>query len=269
MFVKIKDKGRMNVEVTGNGEALVFLHSYLWDKDMWKEQIEELSKEYTCINIELWGHGDSDSIHTTGTYTLEALTEDIIAVVDELEIDKFTFIGLSVGGMVACHLGVKHSQRLDKLVVMDSFIGPEPEATKGLYFNLLGTIEKLGFIPEELAKQIAPMFFSKKESMDKGQLYKEFRKKLMDIPGKNIKTIVSLGRGIFGRESLMMELKDIKVPTLFILGEEDVPRPLAESEEMAKLVENSVLVPIKHAGHISTAENPADVNDALLKFLKL
>lgn len=264
----ILNKKRMNYKIVGEGKPLVFLHSYLWTNEMWEKQVEVLSKEYKCIFIELWGHGESQILEKTENYSLEALTEDVISLVDHLNIDKFTFIGLSVGGMVGCHLGVKYADRLEKLVIMDSYIGIEPEMTKTLYFSMLDAIGNLGFVPEELAEKIAPMFFSKSEGSNKGELYKKFKNALINLPKENINTIVALGRGIFGRKSILEELGSINVPTLIVAGEDDIPRPFYESEEMHKLIKNSELCSVKNAGHISVIENPEDTNKLLLNFLK-
>lgn len=260
-------KGKLNYKIMGSGEPVFFVHSYLWDNDMWKYQVEEFAKEYKCIFIELWGHGSSGLLEGSGKYPLEELSDDIINVADELNIDRFNFVGLSVGGMIGCHLGVKYSNRLKKLVIMDSYIGEEPKQSQTLYFNMLDTIEKIGYIPKELANQIAPMFFSIKERTNKGALYTEFRDKLINMKKENVHTVVALGKGIFDRESLIDRLSEVEVPTLIMAGTEDMPRPLYESEEMHKLIKNSLLVPIKNAGHISVVENPTDINKAILKFL--
>ena len=47
----------------GKGEVLVFVHSYLWDKEMWKPQVEELKKDFRCIAIDLPNHGESKNIN--------------------------------------------------------------------------------------------------------------------------------------------------------------------------------------------------------------
>jgi pimeloyl-ACP methyl ester carboxylesterase len=260
-------KGKLNYKIIGSGEPVFFLHSYLWDNDMWKNQIDEFTEKYKCIFVELWGHGLSGLLEGTREYTLEELAEDIIDLADELNIDKFSFVGLSVGGMGGCHLGVKYSDRLKKLVIMDSYIGEEPKQSQIIYFNMLDTIEKIGYIPNELANQIAPMFFSIKERTNKGFLYTEFRDKLINMKKDNVPTVVALGRGIFDRQSLIEKLSEVEVPTLVMAGTEDMPRPLYESEKMHKLIKNSLLFPIKNAGHISVVENPLDINKAILKFL--
>lgn len=46
----------------GKGEVIVFVHSYLWDKEMWRPQVGHLKEKYRCISIDLPGHGDSSNL---------------------------------------------------------------------------------------------------------------------------------------------------------------------------------------------------------------
>lgn len=266
MKIEIKNK-KLSYEIKGEGPVIIFVHSYLWDKNMWRPQIEELSKNYKCIAIDLWGHGNSDSLEDMEVYSLEELSHDIILLADALKINKFNYIGLSVGGMIGANLAINYSDRLSSCVIMDSYSGIEPLETKNIYFGMLGMIEKLKKIPDELKDKIAPMFFTKNESLTQGKLYTSFKKSLGNISENNIQTVVALGRGIFGRISLLEKLIMIKTPTCFIVGDEDIPRPFKESQEMSILVENSLLYCVKNAGHISNLENPIEITKILLEFL--
>ena len=88
----------------GEGPVLVFGHSYLWDSEMWEPQIDVLSKQYRCIVPDLWAHGQSDAAPAK-TRTLKDYACDVMSLIDDhLEIDTFSLIGLSVGGMWGAEL---------------------------------------------------------------------------------------------------------------------------------------------------------------------
>ncbi len=268
MYVEIETGRRLCYEIEGEGYPVILVHSYLWDKDMWKPQREELSKNYKCISIDLWAHGGSDILYDVKEYSVENLTKDVIAFADKLGIEEFIYAGLSVGGMIGAHLALKYPERLKASVIMDAYSGDEPDETKALYFGMLDIIENIKQISEQMADQIAPIFFSKQENILKGELYTKFKRSLLDISEDRIQSVVALGRGIFGRKSILEEMKDIKIPVCFIVGDEDIPRPVNESQEMAELVKDSSLYIIPKAGHISTLENPEEVNKALSEFLE-
>lgn len=232
---------------------------------MWNTQKEYFSSNYKCIRIDLWGHGESDYLGNEYKYSIESLSEDIIEVLNYLNIEKFIYVGLSVGGMIGTYLGINYSNRIEKLIIMDSFSGKEPLETKNLYFQMLDTIENLGYIPEPMTEIIAKMFFTPEEGEKKGQLFIELKNNLLNIKKENIKTIVALGRGIFDRVDYLENMKIIENETYFIVGDKDIPRPVEESKIMCSLVKNSKLFIVEKAGHISNIENSKDVN----KYLEL
>lgn len=244
----------------GRGKTLVFVHSYLWDKEMWRPQIDFLKDSYHCISIDLPGHGNSENLENDKEITLKDLAENIVEFLKRLNIKEYTYIGLSVGGMLAHYIYELDKERVKKLVIMDSYAGSEPEQTKEYYFSMLDTIKKTQNIPAPLAEKIAPIFFSPETASKKTELYNKFYNNLVNIQSDRIDTIVKLGKTIFGRENSLNMLKNIKIPTYFITGEFDIPRPFYEAKEMADLVKNSGLFKVENAGHISNLENPEKVN---------
>lgn len=267
MKIKLKNNKYINIEIKGEGFPIIFIHSYLWDLNMWSPQIKELSKFYKCISIDLWGHGKSDTLDDNITnYSIESLAKDIIEISEILNINKFMYIGLSVGAMIGSYLGIYYQDKISKLILMDGYSGKEPEITKEKYFNMLNIIQELQYIPDYLADIITPMFFSLKENKIQGNLFSTFKKSLLNIEKKNINTIVALGKGIFGRKNLLPQLNQIKVSTLFLVGENDIPRPISENKEMFDLIDNSELIIIPEAGHISNLENISFVNKKIYDF---
>ncbi len=249
----------------GKGETLVFIHSYLWDKEMWRPQIEELKKDFRCIAIDLPNHGESRNI--VGNSSLDKIGKDISEFLKELKIEKYSYIGLSVGGMLAPYIYNLDKDKINKIIIMDSYVGEESLETKEVYFSMLDAIEKAKYIPDVLIEKIAPIFFS--SSIDKsGVLYKTFVEKLRGIQEEKIEGIVKLGRVIFGRENALNLLSEIDKPTYFLVGEYDIPRPYNESVEMATYIKDCKVMKIKNAGHISNLENIEETNKILANILK-
>lgn len=157
----------------GKGKTIIFVHSYLWDKEMWQPQLDFFKNNFRCIAIDLPGHGNSSFNNIS---SLNDLAREIKNFIESLNIDNYIYVGLSVGGMLAPYLYNIDKDKISKLIIMDSFSGDEPIEMKQLYFSMLDTIEKEEKIPEELANKIAPIFFS--PQIDKNsQLYLNFFKK--------------------------------------------------------------------------------------------
>ena len=73
----------------GDGPALLFGHSYLWDSQMWAPQIEVLSQSYRCIVPDLWAHGESEAAPAS-TESLVDYAQHMLALMDHLDIEEFS-----------------------------------------------------------------------------------------------------------------------------------------------------------------------------------
>ncbi|MNM60638.1 3-oxoadipate enol-lactonase 2 [compost metagenome] len=250
----------------GTGPAVLLAGSYLWDQAMWAPQIAALSQQYRVIALDLWGHGESGPM-PTGTTTLGDVARQALALLDHLEVDRVTLVGLSVGGMWGVRFALSAPQRLNGLVLMDTYVGVEPESTRQYYFSLFDMIEQTGVIAPQLLDIVVPIFF--RPGIDpQSALYQDFRAKLAALsPDRLRESIVPMGRITFGRDDLLPRLGELDATnTLVMCGDQDKPRPPSEAQEMAELIGcPCVLVP--EAGHISNLENSGFVTAALLQFL--
>ena len=250
----------------GTGPVVLLGSSYLWDSGMWTPQIEALSQQYRVIVPELWGHGESGTLPAT-TRSLDDLARQHLALLVHLDIPQINLVGLSVGGMWGARLALLAPERINSLVLMDTYLGAEPHATREYYFSLFKMIEDAGAIPEPLLDVIAPIFFRPQIDRESA-LYQDFRQSLQDFSRERLlDSVVPLGRLIFSREDILDQLPRLDCDTTLVMcGEQDKPRPPAEAEEMAELI-GCALTLIPDAGHISSRENPEFVNEALLTFL--
>lgn len=250
----------------GSGPVVLLGSSYLWDSGMWAPQIEALSQQYRVIVPELWGHGESGPLPTQ-TRSLDDLARQALVLLDQLDIAQVNLVGLSVGGMWGARLALMAPERVNSLVLMDTYLGAEPEATRQYYFSLFKMIEDAGAIPEPLLDVVAPIFF--RPDIDReSALYQDFRHALHSFSrDRLVHSVVPLGRLIFSREDVLDQLPRLDADTTLVMcGDQDKPRPPAESREMADLIGCSLIL-IPQAGHISALENPDFVNEALLTFL--
>ena len=103
----IDDKSLFYQDV-GRGYPILFGHSYFWSSEMWRPQLDVLSKEFRCIAVDLWDHGKSGHLPASA-YTIEKMAQDYIKLMDYLKIAEFAIVGLSVGGMWGVHVAFASS----------------------------------------------------------------------------------------------------------------------------------------------------------------
>ncbi|WP_394248808.1 alpha/beta fold hydrolase [Vibrio profundi] len=250
----------------GEGPVLILGHSYLWDSNMWLPQVEHLSQSYRCIVPDLWAHGQSD-FAPSATRNLKDYAEHILALMDHLKIEEFSIIGLSVGGMWGTELAALAPSRVKSLVLMDTFVGLEPEVAHAKYFGMLDTISQVKLVPPPIVEAVVPLFFASDAQTDSPELVSEFTKHLEGIQGEQAVEIARVGKMVFGRRDLIEEVEQFALPVLIAVGQEDKPRPVLESYLMHDCITGSELVQIPKAGHISNLEQPEFVNQMLSTFL--
>lgn len=250
----------------GSGPVLLFGHSYLWDSAMWAPQIATLSAQYRCIVPELWGHGQSDLL-PNNCKTLLDIADQMLELMDALEITHFSVVGQSVGAMWGAELVLKAPTRVKTLVMLNSFIGFEPEVTRAKYDGMLDMITAAKAIPAPLISAISPLFFANDAANSTPELVTDFEQSLASITAEQIPTIVKLGRMIFGRRDTMEYAEQLTLPCLIMAGVEDKARSVLESYLMSDAIDGSQLVHIPAAGHISTLEQAEFINQHLADFL--
>ena len=248
----------------GQGPALLFGHSYLWDAQMWAPQIAFLSQNYRCIVPDLWGHGLSAPMPTSNR-SLRDISAQMLSLMDSLEIKEFSVIGLSVGAMWGAELALAAPTRVKRLVMMNSFIGYEPEITRDKYYAMLDVIKQEQNVSASLRATIAPLFFADQPNIE---LVEFFNTRLASVDNEQIDTIYRLGKMIFGRRDTTEEADKLTLPCLIMAGLQDKARSVLESYLMHDIIDGSKFVHIPDAGHISTLEQPEFVNEQLSLFLK-
>ncbi|WP_281214022.1 alpha/beta fold hydrolase [Shewanella insulae] len=249
----------------GQGPVLLLGHSYLWDSAMWAPQIAHLSQDYRCIVPELWGHGHSDPL-PNDCRSLKHLAQHYLALMDNLAIDEFSILGLSVGGMWGAELTLMAPRRVKTLVMMGCFLGFEPEVSRAKYYAMLDAMTAAGQLPAPLIEQIAPLFFADEVEQKQPKLIASFKSSLASLDSERLDSIARLGRIIFGRRDIMEDIEQLTLPTLIITGTQDKPRPVLEGYLMHDAIDGSEFLHIPEAGHISTLEQSEWINQHLSDF---
>ena len=113
--------------IKGQGKPVLFGHSYLWDSNMWNEVTENLKDEYTCITVDLPGHGQSGSIVDLNLEKISHINKTLML---HLGYTSFDLAGLSIGGMWGSILCLDDDVDVQKFIIMNSSLSPEPAESK-------------------------------------------------------------------------------------------------------------------------------------------
>ncbi len=242
--------------------VLVFAHGLLWSTRMYDKQVAYFQKDYRCIAFDFRGQGQSEI--TKDGYDMDTLTEDAIALIDALNIDKCHFIGLSMGGFVAQRIAIKYPERLLSLILLETSADPEAPDNVPKYRKLVTAIRWLGM--KRVSKKVMPIMFGSTFLTDKSR--KAECKEWLKMLESNHKTgVTKATEGVIERKGVYEELGKINTPTLIVVGDEDAATPYPKAERIHFAIAGSKFAVIKGAGHTATVEEPEQVNTVISKFL--
>ncbi len=98
------------------GEVILFHHGYTGSHDSWEIVAPAMARDYRTIMMDCRGAGDSE--HTADGYSIAQFADDVIGMANHLGVDKFTYVGHSMGGGIGMELGLRYADRLNKLVLV-------------------------------------------------------------------------------------------------------------------------------------------------------
>lgn len=258
--------GTNNITVSYNDEgkngapAIIFIHGFPFNKSMWNKQVEAQKDNYRVIAYDIRGHGNTET--GNGDFSIDLFVKDLLALMDNLKIDKTMLCGLSMGGYISLNAIENYPQRFNALILSDTHcIADTPEA-KDKRMKAIESIRKSGsekYADESIKNLFAPeSFSSRKEEIA------FVREMIIKTSEQSLcKTLLALS----DRKETCSKLSEIKVPVLIMVGKEDKITPPAAAQLMHEKIKGSFLHIIEHAGHLSNMENPFDFNEHLKKFL--
>lgn len=111
----------LNVQQGGpRGEAILFLHGFPESHRTWRAILPDLARDFRVIAPDQRGFGASDKPDGVENYKTDRILEDLIALADALELDRFTLVGHDWGGAVAWLAALRHPERIERLVIVNA-----------------------------------------------------------------------------------------------------------------------------------------------------
>ena len=233
MLINVADSS-MRVVESGQGPVVVLAHGYLWSSEMWRPQIEALSRHYRVIVPNLWGHGGSDRL-PKGTHDLRDLALHHLELFDRLGVAHFSLVGHSLGGMWGAELALIVPDRLQALVLLDSDLKNEPLMKRNRYVAMLEAVQATHAFPAAIMQDVVCMFFSPDVSSSAPKLISDFGSRLAAWDtDRLLDSVVPIGHMTFERRELLAEFSRLSMPKLVIHGADDTPRPIDEARRMSE-----------------------------------
>ena len=258
-MIALCDGVEIGYDDIGTGVPVVFVHGFPHNRTLWAPQVSALVDRARCIAPDLRGFGES-SKH--GPFSMDQYADDIAMLLRGLGIERAVVAGLSMGGYVAFSLWRRHRALVRGLVLADTRAGADSEETREKRRALMDVARTRG-AGAVADGQITGML---------GKTTREKRPGLIDevhrmMESASVEGIVGALEAMMARADSTETLATIDVPTLVVVGSEDVLTPPSEAEILHDAIRGSRLEVIANAGHVSNLERPAAFNHVLTEFL--
>ncbi|RMT66944.1 Menaquinone biosynthesis related protein MenX [Pseudomonas savastanoi pv. nerii] len=251
------DDCSLHYEEYGLGDPVLLLHGLGSSCQDWEYQIPALASQYRVIVMDMRGHGRSDKPY--GRYSIQAMSNDVEALIEHLRLGPVHLIGLSMGGMIGFQLAVDQPHLLTSLCIVNS--APQVKVrSAGDLWQLarrwtLSRIVSMRTLGEALGK----LLFPKPEQAD-------LRRKMAERWGKNDKRAYLASFDAIVGWGVENKLGRITCPTLIIAAEHDYT-PVSLKEAYVKRLPNARLLVIKDSRHATPLDQPEQFNRTLLEFM--
>jgi 3-oxoadipate enol-lactonase len=248
---------RLHYEMDGEGPTVLLLHPVGLDLACWDSLVAALVSKCRVLRVDLRGHGKSDV--PSPPYTLTGFVADIHFLLRQLQLAPVHVIGLSLGGMLAQVLALEHPGDVCSLVLADTTSTLPAEARRAMIER--GEAAEHGgmakVVESTLERWFTPSFMN-------SDIVARCRERLL---ADDIQGWAATWRAI-SEVDTESRLKEIRVPTLVIIGEVDLSVPVARARAMANQIPGGTLHIIAGAPHMAPLEQPDLFNSPVLDFLR-
>lgn len=239
---------------------IVLSHALGVDRSMWDALAVELAAEHRVVCYDHRGHGGSAA--PPGACTLEQLADDALRVIDAAipPGEKVVFIGLSMGGMVAQQLALRHPQRVQALVLANTASEYSPQARE-VWQERIATVASQGL--EAIADGTMQRWFTAAFRAAQPATVERIRRRVVSQDPLGYMACCHAIAAL----DLTQQLTRISCPTLVIAGADDQGTPPEWSEKIARQIPGSRFLVLPQAAHLSAVEQPAAFSAAVQVFL--
>ncbi len=269
-FFKTSDGINLHYRIAGKGKSIILVHGWAMNSHVWKYQVDELSRDFQVIAVDLRGHGKSAFSFQPSAFSLfNIFVQDLKGLVDSLGIKKIIPAGWSMASFIIARYYFKYPEDVEKLI----FIGGTPRFVSengyphGQHKTMIKRLKQnLKRDYKKHIKDFCGKFFMSGEEIEKNRSA-EIEKILFndDFPPPEETAFQTLYSLI--NDDIRNRLKDIKAPVLIVHGDIDKICPTGAGRYMAGEMQDSKLVILKGAGHAPFLTQPEKVNKEIKEFI--
>jgi 3-oxoadipate enol-lactonase len=236
---------------------VVFLNSMAADISMWEPQVVALSERYRVLCMDWRGHGRSRN--EPAPYTLNMLSRDVVEVMQTIGVQRPHLVGTSLGGMIGMIIAIERLVPISSLTVCSALPRIAP-AMAAWWSEIAAQVRREGVgvtVDGTISRWFTPEYAESNPTM-----IEQTRRMIESTTTDAYTGCIAAFREL----DLFEDLVQIRVPTLFVVGENDHASTPEIMRCMYERVPNSRFQVVHKAAHLPSLEQPQAVNRALIEF---
>jgi 3-oxoadipate enol-lactonase len=245
-------------EILGDGPPIVLLHPFPTQHTLWLPAAEALTSRYRVILPDLRGHGESSAGEGPGE--MEKHAADVARVLDDAGVGRAVLVGWSIGGYILFECWRRYPERIVGIGLCNT--RPQADTAEGRAVRLRAAADVMERGTEAYLDTLIPKLFGQ-TSHDMRPDRVASARAIMRMPPKHI---AQVQEGMASRPDSVPTLSSIHVPTLIVMGEEDVLASAADGELMRQRITGSELRVVAKTGHYTAWERPDEAGRLLRQF---
>jgi 3-oxoadipate enol-lactonase len=243
----------------GTGLPVALVHAFPLDSRMWDAQVDALAGGNRVIAMDLPGFGRSAD---AGPFTIDSMAERVHALLAKLDALPCVLAGVSMGGYISLAFATEYPADLRGLMLIDTKAEADSPKQKEGRQQMIDLVRKSG--SKGVAEQMLPKMLAPDTPRSRPAVARRLRSMMEECSPTTIENALIAMRE---RPDRSLNLPSISLPTLVTVGEHDAITPVEIAHSMQSRIPKSELVVIRGAGHLSPYEQPAQVNQAMTRFL--
>jgi 3-oxoadipate enol-lactonase len=242
----------LNHRISGPEDAPVIVlgNSLGTSLAMWEPQVRALAETFRVVTFDPRGHGASPV--PPGPYAMSDLGNDVVGLLDQLGIERASYVGLSIGGMAGIWLGAHAPQRLERLVLMCTSAYAPPASR---WHERVAAVRGAG-TTETIADAVVERWFTPAWAAAHPDAFAAHRAMIAATDPDGYCACCEAIAAMDLRETLPR----ISVPTLVISAADDLALPTEHQRLIADAIPGARFELVADAAHIASAQQPEVVN---------
>jgi len=260
--------GSVNIhyETSGNGDPLLLIMGFAMPGAAWLPMLPLLTG-FKCIYFDNRGVGQSDQ--PAGTYTVPEMADDTSGLLKALGINRAKVFGVSMGGMIAQELALRHPEQVEKLVLGCTMAGgaTAKQAAPAVVEKLMTGNALMASDPDQALDIILPILMPAEFIAAHPELKPMLTAAMAMAPRTSPAAIASQAAGIM-LFNAYDRLPQIKCPVLIVHGDSDVLVPSENAAIIKSRLPQAEVIMIPGAGHAFQAADPVGVHQRIVSWLR-